>query len=90
MNCANCKHWDPFFDASTSPTDEDDLEYDYDVHEWCRRLGERWGACKRTIMGSGKAQDRASIAVTIDGSHYHAHLETREDFGCTQFEECRP
>jgi hypothetical protein len=79
-SCASCKHWKPFFDVANF-----DPEHDY-TKDWCKRHGRRWGRCARTCMHDGVADDQLSIAVTQDGSDYSAGLETRDDFGCVQWE----
>lgn len=51
------------------------------------REKDHWGECVRMRGPTWSEREEGTLAVAEDGSSYHSHVKTREDFGCVMFEE---
>lgn len=84
MNCGTCKYWDKLeYPVDNRGAPNYDKE-EQDPHEW--------GLC---VFASGpqsrtpwRENDPASKLMAVhDASEYRAHLTTRKDFGCVEYDE---
>jgi hypothetical protein len=71
--CKDCKFWDEH------KPDEDEEEF----FEERRR---NWGFCRLGESRGGEPITEGTLVYASDSEMYIAHLETRPEFGCIQFQ----